>query len=108
MSLIGDKLKTKNSTLGKKLNPNKKYSEQTLRVINSIDKEKTNNASTTQQKMDALWEEEKQITEHGGSGKSFANTPKVTEEQTKDTKMSLPCRRKNLLNHWSNMGFSVF
>lgn len=84
MSLLGDKLKTKNSTLGKKLNPNKTYSEQTLRVINSMAKEKTNNSSTTQQKMDNLWEEN-QTTKHGGAGRSFADNSEIIQQQNPKT-----------------------
>lgn len=45
---------------------------------------KVSTPQTIQQKMDNLWEEEKQITEHGGSGRSFADTSKETTNKAKD------------------------
>ena len=46
--------------------------------------EKLSAPQTIQQKMDNLWEEEKQIPVRGGMGRSFSDASKVTEEQTKD------------------------
>ena len=46
---------------------------------------KVSTSQTTQQKMDNLWEEEKQTTKHGGAGRSFVDNSEIIQQQNPKT-----------------------